>query len=85
MSGVLPCPPLEPGSARDKSSDSVTTKLCTRICPSYTRLARLVSSPWQYHSTPEILTIVREVKELLTAIEGQCTTQLDNKIENQDN
>ena len=82
MSSALPCPTLEPGSVQDMSSDSVTTKLCTRICPLYARLARLVSSPWQYYSTPEILTIVREVRESLTVIESQYTTQLDNKIEN---
>ena len=82
MSSARPCPTLEPGLVQDMSSDSATTKLCTRICPLYARLARLVSSPWQYYSTPEILTIVREVRESLTVIESQYTTQLDNKIEN---
>ena len=77
MSGELLHPGLEPGSVRDLEPSCTTTKLCTRVTPSYVSLAKLVYGPWQYYSDSKLLTHVREAIEALSAIENQATAQLD--------
>ena len=77
MSGGLLQPSLEPGSVRDLELSCTTTKLCTRVTPSYVSLARLIYGPWQYYDDSKLLTHVREAIEALSAIEHQVIAQLD--------
>ena len=77
MSGDLPQPSLEPGPVRDHGPSCATTRLCTRVTPSYVSLARLIYGQWQYYDNSRLLTHVREAIEALSAIDNQVTTQLD--------
>ena len=77
MSSDLPQPSLEPDSVGNPRLSWATTRLCTRITPSYVSLARLIYGQWQYYDNSRLLTHVREVIGALSAIENQVTTQLD--------
>ena len=77
MSSDLLQPSLEPGSVRDHELSCTTTRLCTRVTPSYVSLARLIYGQWQYYDNSKLLAHVREAIETLSAIENQVTTQLD--------
>ena len=77
MSGELSQLSPEPGSVRDLELSCTTTKLCTRVTPSYVSLAKLIYGPWQYYNDSKLLTHVREAIEALSAIENQVIAQLD--------
>ena len=77
MSGDLSQPSLEPDSAGNPRPSCATTRLCTRVTPSYVSLAKLIYGRWQYYDNSKLLAYVREAIETLSAIENQVTTQLD--------
>ena len=77
MSGDLSQSSLESDSAGNPGPGCATTRLCTRITPSYASLARLIYGQWQYYDNSRLLAHVREAIETLSAIENQVTTQLD--------
>ena len=77
MSGDLSQPSLEPDSAGNPRLSCATTRLCTRITPSYVSLARLIYGRWQYYDNSRLLAHVRAAIEALSVVEDQITTQLD--------
>ena len=77
MSGDLSQPSLEPDPAGNPRPSCATTRLCTRITPSYASLARLIYGQWQYYDNSRLLAHVRAAIEALSVIEDQITTQLD--------
>ena len=81
MSGDSSQPSLEPDSAGNPRLSRATTRLCTRITPSYVSLARLIYGQWQYYDNSRLLTHVRAAIEALSVIEDQVTTQLDHNPE----
>ena len=84
MSGDLSQPNLEPDSVRYHGPSCATTRLCTRVTPSYVSLARLIYGRWQYYDNSRLLAHVGKAIEALSAIENQVTTQLDCNSEDGD-
>ena len=64
-----PVPGLDPGGATRSSR--------TRVDRIYRRIARLIIGEWQWSDNLSVLTEVREIRMLLTALEQTMTDELD--------